>query len=238
MSQVIEEIGNYRILKSKPLGVGATGSVFFGQNKDGMKVAVKSIEIKKITKSVEKQVENEIKNLTTLSSPFIVKLYDYFRSGDHIYMVLEYCEDGDLKNYLSKKKEGLSEAEALTFMRHLMHGYSTLLSTHIIHRDIKPANILLKQGVAKLSDFGFSRVVEDPNKTQKLTLLGTPLYTAPEILANQDFSNKCDVWSMGIVFYEMLHAHTPWTGKDLEDLRHNIEKRKIEFKPTINPDIK
>lgn len=63
-----------------------------------------------------------------------------------------------------------------------MQGYKALYQAHIIHRDIKPANIILKQGVAKLSDFGFSRVVDDPNKTQKLTLLGTPLYTAPEIL--------------------------------------------------------
>lgn len=123
-------------------------------------------------------------------------------------------------------------------MRHLMHGYGALLNKHIIHRDIKPANILLKQGVAKLSDFGFSRVVEDPNKTQKLTLLGTPLYTAPEILANNDFSNKCDVWSMGIVFYEMLHGKTPWTGTDLENLKYNIEKRKLEFKPNLNPAIR
>ncbi len=69
-------------------------------------------------------------------------------------------------------------------MRHLMVGYSALFKKNIIHRDIKPANILLKQGVAKLSDFGFSRVVDDPTKTQKLSLLGTPLYTAPEILAS------------------------------------------------------
>ena len=65
-----------------------------------------------------------------------------------------------------------------------MAGYKALLEKNIIHRDIKPANILLKQGAAKLSDFGFSRVVDDPTKTQRLTLLGTPLYTAPEILAN------------------------------------------------------
>lgn len=143
--------------------------------------------------------------------------------------MLEYCEDGDLKHFLDKhrKNEGLSENEAIIFMRHLMSGYNALLQKHIIHRDIKPANILLKQGVAKLSDFGFSRVVEDPHKTQKLTLLGTPLYTAPEILSTSNFSNKCDVWSMGIVFYEMLHAKTPWRGNDIDDLKHNIQTKKI-----------
>lgn len=70
-------------------------------------------------------------------------------------------------------------------MRHLISGYKELLQKKVIHRDIKPANILLKQGVAKLSDFGFSRVVDEPTKTQKLSCLGTPLYTAPEVLGRQ-----------------------------------------------------
>ena len=124
------------------------------------------------------------------------------------------------------------------FMRHIVEGYKALNEKNIIHRDIKPANILLKQGIAKLTDFGFSRVVDDPQKSQKLTLLGTPLYTAYEILNGHQFNSKCDVWSMGIVFYEMLHVKTPWTGTDLQNLNENIKNKKVEFKSTINPEIK
>lgn len=84
-----------------------------------------------------------------------------------------------MKTYLkNNKNNGLCEAEALLFMKYMIEGYRALNSKNIIHRDIKPANILLKQGIAKLSDFGFSRVVNDPTVSQKLTLLGTPLYTA------------------------------------------------------------
>ena len=112
-------------------------------------------------------------------------------------------------------------------MKHIIEGYKELFQSNIIHRDIKPANILLKQGVAKLSDFGFSRVVDNPDQSQKLTLLGSPLYTAIEILKGNQFSNKCDVWSLGIVFYEMLEGKTPWTGKDLNDLKQNIQTKPL-----------
>lgn len=177
----VEEISNYRIRKTQPLGQGACGAVYYGQSKDGMKVAVKIIDINKLTDHIEKQIKSEITTLKSIASPFIVKMYDCFRSGEHLYIVLEFCEDGDLKRYLDKFKmaKGISETEAITFMRHILSGYLVLLQKKVIHRDIKPANILLKQGAAKLSDFGFSRVVEDPTKTQKLSCLGTPLYTAP-----------------------------------------------------------
>lgn len=180
--------------------------------------------------------------MINLKSPFIVRMFGYMRyekekeKESYLYIFLEYCDDIDLKKYLDlnkKKQKGLCEAEALLFMRHIIEGYKELHKNQIIHRDIKPANILLKQGIAKLSDFGFSRVVEDTETPGKFTLLGTPLYTAPEILKGSKFSSKCDVWSVGVMFYEMLEGKTPWTGNDLTDLRNNIMNRPLQFSELI-----
>lgn len=124
----------------------------------------------------------------------------------------------------------------LIFFRHIVEGYKQLNKNNIIHRDIKPANILLKQNTAKISDFGFSRVLDNADQSAMMTLLGTPLYTAPEILngtssshLGQKFEAKCDVWSLGVVLYEMLYGKTPWTGTKLEELRKNIETSELVF---------
>jgi serine/threonine protein kinase len=101
----LEKIGDYQLVKNPKLGSGATGEVFYGQNmKNNYKVAAKQIDTTKINASLAKQIENEIKNLTKLNSPFIVKLYDYFKCGNYLYLFLEYCEDGDLKSYMDSKK--------------------------------------------------------------------------------------------------------------------------------------
>lgn len=84
---------------------------------------------------------------------------------------------------------------------------------------------MLHDGNAKISDFGFSRMLEggDMNVPGNLTRLGSPLYMAPQLLEEKDFSSKCDVWSVGIVFYEMLYGETPWIGTSQADLIKNIK---------------
>lgn len=119
-------IGDFKVSRSICLGKGQSCEVYYGYNtKTGEKVAAKKIDINKITAKLEKQLENEIKNLRNLTSPFIVRLLGYYRYDSYLYLFLEYCEDLDLKRYLekNKKKSGLCEAEALMFMRYIIEGY-------------------------------------------------------------------------------------------------------------------
>lgn len=93
---------------------------------------------------------------------------------------MDYCKDGDLKKYLRNKKK-LSEEEAYETMKQIVKGYQELAKNNTIHRDLKPANILINNGLFKICDFGFSKVLKDPNTSLK-TCVGSPIYMAPQIL--------------------------------------------------------
>lgn len=109
-----------------------------------------------------------------------------------------------------------------------------LYNQSIIHRDIKPANILLHEGKAAISDFGFARCLESQGMDEqvRMSFLGTPLYMSPQILKEDKFSSRCDIWSLGMVFYEMLYGHTPWTGKTPVQLLSNIKDQPLVFPET------
>lgn len=103
-------------------------------------------------------LESEIKVLKSCESPNIVKLYDMKKTSNNYYLVLEYCNDGDLESYL-KKKRYLVEDEAIGIMCELIHGFHHLYKHNIVHRDLKLANILRHDGVVKIADFGFSKIL-------------------------------------------------------------------------------
>jgi serine/threonine-protein kinase ULK/ATG1 len=106
-------------------------------------------------------IKREIAILQKVNHPNIVRLFDIARTSNYLYMFLEFCSDGDLKEYIEHNQEKrLSELEAVIFLKHIVEGFKKLYKSKIIHRDIKPANILLHNGVAKIGDFGFARVLE------------------------------------------------------------------------------
>lgn len=112
-------------------------------------------------------------------------------------------------------------------LRQICDGYKVLYQNKIIHRDIKPENILTDKKVYKIADFGFGRIVDDPDEISKKTMLGSPIYTAPQILKREGYSAKCDIWSLGILLFQLLYYRVPFDIKTIEELRAIIPKRKI-----------
>lgn len=218
---------DYVIYLDEKIGRGAFSKVYKGKYKDTI-VAAKVINIKKMDKRIINQLNRELKIIDILTEyphPNILKYYKVEKLPDYIIILMEICEGGDLKDILEK---GLTENRSKDLMKQLVRAYLHLLKFSIVHRDIKPTNILIStDGVLKLIDFGLSKVLAmDLTKT----MCGSPLYMAPEILYKQDYDSTADIWSMGVLLYEMTYGFTPFSGsKDLKSLKYNILKSTIPF---------
>lgn len=117
----------------------------------------------------------------------------------------------DLAKYIKKYK--LDETKAKIILKQIVSGFSQLIEKGIIHRDLKPANILVNsKGQFKLADFGFAKVVQHFDTKLLHSIVGTPLYMAPQILKKSKYTTKCDIWSIGYIYYELLTTKLPWTG--------------------------
>lgn len=125
-------------------------------------------------------------------------MYDIKKTSNNIYIILEYCNEGDLDQYLKKRKK-FTEEEALDFLIQILNGFKTLVQNKIMHRDFKLANVMKHNGEVKIGDFGFSKLLGDDEYTN--TNLGSPLNMAPEILRGKQYNQKADIYSVGVTFY-------------------------------------
>jgi serine/threonine-protein kinase ULK/ATG1 len=101
------------------------------------------------------------------------------------------------------------EQEAYQIFLQIINGMNELVKLHIVHRDLKPANILYNKGVFKLADFGLAKYVDHECQLLR-TQAGTPFYMAPQILLREKYTSKCDIWSLGIIYYQLLFGKFPW----------------------------
>jgi len=223
VEKIKKQIGGYVFSPDESMGKGSFGTVYKGQVTDnpGQYVAIKQISIN-VSKSelVELRglLANEIGTMQSLSHRHIIKLVDVIMTQNNLYIITEFCNGGD------------PEKEALTSVKHIAKAMDYANSQNVIHRDLKPANILINDGVIKIADFGLARFVEDPKIQDKLTCRrGSPLYMAPEVFKGKKYCQKCDVWSVGIIFYELLFKTTPWTGTKANDLFYNIMNQALKF---------
>jgi serine/threonine protein kinase len=220
-------IDNY-IYYNKRIGKGSFSRVY-----KGYKVGYpdKLYAIKKIDGDSENErLKKEIEVMKNIKHPNIIKLYDVCYQDDSIYLILEYCVKSDFSKFL--KKRPLKEKYAQKYLLQISSALRYLFEKNIIHRDLKPHNILVTENNdLKISDFGFARYFE--KNTLVDTICGSPLYMAPEIMKNKNYNIKSDLWSVGIILYEMLSGKTPFKVKTFYNLIKNIDKNPIEFPKNI-----
>lgn len=170
---------------------------------------------------------NEIETLGRINNPHIVRFIEMLKTQNHYYFVYEFCNGGTLESLLQQHKT-LSESQALRIFKQILKAFSSLVKANIIHRDLKPPNILIHNGQVKLADFGFCKVLNhDKDLTQ--TMVGSPIYMAPEILKGQAYSAKADIWSLGCVLYELLYGECPYEESTIAKLISAVEERDIVF---------
>ena len=123
---------------------------------------------------------------------------------------------GDLEG-LIKKCGTVNEAEAAKILKHVMNGFKEQIRKGlnffyilgIIHRDFKPANVFIRNGIPKIADYGFSKMMNAP-KEKVYYNVGTPLYMSPQTIMSNKYSEKSDMWSIGVLYYELLYGEVPW----------------------------
>ena len=212
------------------IGKGNFSTVKLAINKKtGEKVAIKILKKDKIlNKSDLERVEREINILKNISHINLIKINKITEDIDSYYMVMEYCEKGELFNYISNKIR-LDENESAYYFFQLINGIEYLHSLNIVHRDLKPENLLISEkNILKIIDFGLS------NYSQMSKLLttpcGSPCYASPEVIAGKKYDgNLIDIWATGIILFVMLCGFLPFEGPNNEILFKKILRCKIEY---------
>ncbi|XP_029024671.1 serine/threonine-protein kinase ULK1 [Betta splendens] len=236
----MESVGKFEFSRKDLIGHGAFAVVFKGRHREkrDWEVAVKCINKKNLAKS-QTLLGKEIKILKELKHENIVELLDFQETASSVYLVMEYCNGGDLADYLHSKGT-LSEDTIRVFLQQIAGAMRVLQSKGIIHRDLKPQNILLSyppgrkshsnNTCIKIADFGFARYLQ--NNMMAATLCGSPMYMAPEVIMSQNYDAKADLWSIGTIVFQCLTGKAPFQANSPQELRMFYEKHK-DLSPNI-----
>ena len=239
----------YEIIKV--IGIGGYGCVFKGRDKQTKELrAIKVMNIDKIKENLLIKYEREelkeqlklcidgfieefeIMKICSQNNKNSVKCYEYFNNKENFVIIMELC-DKNLSELLNKKYDeegkGLNLKEIHKIMKQLNNTFKIMKKNNIIHRDLKLENILIKyindnkDYIIKLTDYGCSKRLISLTKNCK-TYTGTLVYMAPEILKEEEYNYKCDLWSVGIIIYRLIFGKSPYLGENEKALINNIDK--------------
>ena len=230
------QLGRYDVVAE--IGRGAMGVVY--RAVDPMlerTVAIKTINMALDPGEIEhyeKRFTIEARAAGGLNHPNIVIIYDIGRSGDLAYMAMEYLEGRELKELIAGNE--ITPERALDIAALVADGLAYAHSHEVVHRDVKPANIMiLKDGRVKITDFGIARMRTADVRTQTGVVLGSPRYLSPEQVLGKRCDARADIFSLGVILYEMVTGQAPFNGIDVNSLMFQI----VNFTPpppaSINP---
>jgi hypothetical protein len=193
------------------LGSGAFGQVFLAKNKqDGVLVAIKHIDKERLFKMGIKRdlIIREINIQMRLIHPNIARMFSYYEDNKSYYLIMEYIDKGTLFQIIQKSR-GFKEEKAFELFIQVVNAFNFLHEYNLIHRDLKPENCLIdKNDTVKLCDFGWT--VELKEQDTRDTFCGTYEYMAPEIVKHIPYDESIDVWSLGVLLYELIHSYSPF----------------------------
>ncbi len=219
---MISQLGRYEILGE--IGQGAMGIVY--KAKDpliGRIVAIKTIGLGLMSDDKEEyegRFYQEAKAAGCLSHPSIVTIYDVGKSDDIAYIAMEFLEGSELRDIL-KGGQILSEDQVLDIVIQVALGLDYAHEHGIIHRDVKPSNIMIiRDGHVKITDFGIARMASSTVKTQTGMVLGSPKYMSPEQVMGQNLDLRSDIFSLGVMTYELLTRKTPFNGENISAIMY------------------
>ncbi|MEW6313333.1 MAG: serine/threonine-protein kinase [Pseudomonadota bacterium] len=216
-----ENLGRYHI--TDELGRGAMGVVYKGIDPllDRV-VAIKTINLSLLSKDEQKEYEarfhQEAKATGRITHPNIVVIYDVGKSGDIAYMAMEFLDGHELRDILADGTR-LPVEKILDVTAQVADGLSYAHEHEIVHRDIKPSNIMIvRDGLVKITDFGIARMPSSSVRTQTGMVLGSPKYMSPEQVMGKPTDQRSDIFSLGVVLYEMLTGDQPFVGDNINTI--------------------
>jgi 5'-AMP-activated protein kinase catalytic alpha subunit len=220
-------LGDYIIKKT--IGKGTFSKVKLGVHKETkQKVAIKILEKSAIVEKDDlERIIREMTILNQIDHINVIKVYDIYESEDNYLIIMEYCEGGELFNYIVKNQK-LSEEETSFFFYQIINGVEYLHSKNIVHRDLKPENLLLCEGnILKIIDFGLSNFY---NGNYLSTPCGSPCYASPEMVSGNKYNGfNIDIWAIGIILFAMLCGYLPFEDDDNDILFQKILECKLDY---------
>jgi len=234
----ITKLGRYKIISE--LGRGAMGVVYKGEDPAlDRTVALKTVILSADAEGkleYQKRFFLEAKAAGRLSHPQIITVYDFGQEGDTAYMAMEFLKGTELRTRMNES--AISVAEAVHIAEQIAEGLGYAHEHGVVHRDIKPSNIMmLPHEQVKIMDFGIARMRSSDHKTSTGILLGTPKYMSPEQVSGSPVDHRSDIFSLGVILYEMLTHTKLFQGEDTPQIFHSV----VNFQPPppsrVNPEV-